>query len=267
MRVRFWGVRGSIPWANALCIGYGCNTPCIELLHDSGDVLVLDAGSGLVGLGRALRGHARPVAILLTHHHWDHLQGLPFFAPLYQPGCSPAIWAPPTGMADTYWLETIFRPPFFPVAYEDLPAPPAVRPVGAGRHTIATFAVRAIELNHPGGAFAYRIRGTRGDLVYATDHELGDPTFDEPLARFVAGARALVLDAHFTPEESARHRGWGHSNWTDAARFAAGSGVERLWLFHHMPGRTDVELTEIETEARRIFEPTDAASEGDSFDL
>ena len=95
MRVRFWGVRGSVPWATADSIGHGCNTPCVEVRDErTGALLVLDAGSGIVGLGQALGGPPRPVPILLTHYHWDHTQGLPFFAPFFQPGWTPSIWAP-----------------------------------------------------------------------------------------------------------------------------------------------------------------------------
>jgi phosphoribosyl 1,2-cyclic phosphodiesterase len=268
MRVRFWGVRGSVPWASALAIGHGCNTPCMELVQESGGMLVLDAGSGLVGLGEALRHDPQAVPILLSHYHWDHLQGLPFFSPLYVPHAAPTIWAPVLEVSrDAAWVETIFQSPFFPVPYERLPAPPVVRLLEPGEHTIESFRVRALPLNHPGGAFAYRIAGTNGDLVYATDHELGDPRYDEPLAAFVAGASVLVLDAHFTPEEAPAHRGWGHTNWADAARFAAAHGVGRLWLFHHKPGRTDVELMEIEAAARKLFHATDASGEGDTFEV
>jgi len=267
MRVHFWGVRGSVPWATPEAIKHGCNTPCIELLDEESDeMLVLDAGSGIVGLGAALDATPRHMPVLLTHFHWDHLQGLPFFAPLYRPKWSCAIWAPSLGCLecqDVASIETMFRSPFFPVPYEALPAQPKLRWIDQGDTMIGPFRVRSLNLNHPGGAFAYRIVGTDGDLVYATDHEFGNPEYDEPLAAFVKGASALILDAHFTPDEMPAHRGWGHSSWEQAAQFAASSGVEQLWLFHHKPGRSDVDLTEIEAAARRIFPRTDAAGEGD----
>jgi phosphoribosyl 1,2-cyclic phosphodiesterase len=230
-------------------------------------MLVLDAGSGLVGVGELMRAEPRTVPILLSHYHWDHMQGLPFFAPLYSPGTAPTIWAPALEAADRGWVETIFQSPFFPVPFDRLPSPPTVRLLEPGHTPIETFEVSALRLNHPGGAFAYRIAGSRGDLVYATDHELGDARFDGPLARFVSGAAVLILDAHFTPDEVPAHRGWGHSSWAAAARFAADVGVGRLWLFHHKPGRTDVELMEIEAQARAIFLATDAAGEGDTFEI
>jgi phosphoribosyl 1,2-cyclic phosphodiesterase len=268
MRVTFWGVRGSVPWANRLSIGYGCNTPCVEVRADSGERLILDAGSGIVGLGEAMQGVAEPISLLLTHYHWDHLQGLPFFGPLYQPRSPLTMWTPCLGGPGAAWIGMMFQSPFFPVPFEQLPGPPKCEPVRVGRLNIGGFDVRAIALNHPSGAFAYRIRGTDGDLVYATDHELGVDAFDGPLAEFAAGARAIIFDAHFTPDEAASHRGWGHSTWAEAAQFcAAVEGIGRLWLFHHKPGRTDQELTEIEAAARKIFPATDAAAEGDTFDV
>ena len=267
MRVRLWGVRGSVPWANAQCIGHGCNTPCVEVVGDDGTRLILDAGSGLVGLDDVLRGEPRHASILLTHYHWDHLQGLPFYTPLYIPGATPTIWAPDIQALQEGWLEALFKSPYFPVPYEKLPSRPDVRRIGIGRHDIDGFDIRSIPLTHPGGAFAYRIRGSSGNLVYATDHELGNPAVDEALGDFAKDAKILIFDAHFTPEEASSHRNWGHSHWGEAAEFAAANGVERLWLFHHKPGRTDIELTEIEADARKIFPGTDAAGEGDTLEF
>jgi phosphoribosyl 1,2-cyclic phosphodiesterase len=264
MRVRFWGVRGSVPYATSDSIEHGCNTPCLEL-HDerSGRRLILDAGSGIVGVGGALE-LVNDIPILLTHYHWDHVQGLPFFAPLYRAGAAAVIWAPALGrrFAD---LETMFEPPFFPVPYDRLPSRPAIHMCAPGRLEINGFDVAAQPLNHPGGAFAYRIKGARGDLVYATDHEFGNADIDLALAHFSVGAHALVLDSHFTPDELPAHKGWGHSDWAQCARFAADCGARHLWLFHHKPGRSDSEMRAIETGARTLFGETSAAREGDEF--
>jgi len=267
MRLRLWGVRGSVPWATPGSIGHGCNTPCLELVADDGHRLTIDAGSGLVGLGEGLPREPGNTSILLTHYHWDHIQGLPFFTPLYIAGSTPTIWAPETQALTAGWVETIFQSPFFPVPYEELPSRPHVEPVGIGSHVIEGFQIQSMRLNHPGGAFAYRIKGTQGDVVYATDHELGDAAIDERLTAFVAGAKLLILDAHFTPGEHRVFQHWGHSDWKECAEFAAATGVERLWLFHHKPGRTDIELIEIEAEARKIFPRTDAAGEGDTIEF
>ena len=266
MRIKFWGVRGSVPWATPSTIGHGCNTPCLELSDErTGATLILDAGSGIVGLGTALSGEPRQLPILLTHYHWDHLQGLPFLDQLYRPGWQPQIYAPRFESHDPAWIETIFRSPFFPVPVEKLPNRPGIEVVTAGEMRIGGFDLSAMVLNHPGGALAYRVRGTTGDLVYATDHEFGNPERDEELAHFARGAAAMVLDAHFTPDEIAAHKGWGHSDWRQCAEFAAANDIGGLWLFHHKPGRSDEELVEITAAARRVFPATEAAGERESL--
>jgi ribonuclease BN (tRNA processing enzyme) len=269
MRVTFRGVRGSVPWAVPEGIVHGCNTPCLEVLDPAtGALLILDAGSGIAGVqpARTSAGADR-VSLLLTHYHWDHLLGLPFFSTLYDPGQRLAIHTPTLAAHDPSWLETIFRSPFCPVPYDGLPNKPDVEMVGAGTVPIAGFAITALALNHPDGCLAYRIKGAAGDFVYATDHEFGDPAFDEPLAAFARGAAAIVLDAHFTPDERPQHKGWGHSDWRQCADFAAANGIGRLWLFHHKPGRSDRALEDIRAEARKIFPATDTASENTSFDV
>ncbi|MDE3156105.1 MAG: MBL fold metallo-hydrolase [Acidobacteriota bacterium] len=264
MRIRFRGVRGSVPWATMASIGVGCNTPCVELTDEAaGRTLVLDAGSGIVGLGETMTGPPHPVDVLLTHYHWDHLQGLPFFAPLFQPGWRPTIWMPT--LSSEIPLDALFASPFFPVPFERLPSRPAAAIVRPGRLRIGPFEVRAQPLHHPGGAFAYRIRGEAGDLVYATDHEFGDEAVDLAFGAFIHGAAAVILDAHFTPAERPAHAGWGHGDWDQCARFAAAHGVAHLWLFHHKPGRTDEALRTIEADARGLFPATDLAVEGTTF--
>ena len=268
MRIRFWGVRGSVPWATPAAIGFGCNTPCVEVRDDRrGSYLILDGGSGLVGLSDTFAGEPRPTPILLSHYHWDHTQGLPFFGPLFSPGWTPEVFAPALADVPADWIETLFQPPNFPVPFAGLPNRPTVTFIEASRHEIGGFSVSVQPLTHPGGAFAYRIHGRTGDLCYVTDHEFGNPAVDEPLLEFCKGCAALISDAHFTPDELVRHRGWGHGDWRQVAEFASQCHAGRLFLFHHKPGRTDIELTQIVGAARRVFPSTDAACEGLAFDI
>ena len=269
MRVTFRGVRGSVPWAVPECIVHGCNTPCLELRDESsGAVLILDAGSGIVGVQAAsLSKKPEHVSLLLTHYHWDHLLGLPFFSTLYDPEQPLTIHTPDLESHYPGWLETIFQSPFFPVPYERLPNKPRVDMVGPGTVPVLGFTIRSLVLNHPGGCFAYRIEGAAGDLVYATDHEFGDAAFDDPLADFAKGAAAIVLDAHFTPEEHPHHQGWGHSDWRQCVEFASANAIGTLWLFHHKPGRSDRALEDIRAEARKIFAATETATEETSFEV
>jgi phosphoribosyl 1,2-cyclic phosphodiesterase len=268
MRVTFRGVRGSVPWSVPEGIIHGCNTPCIEIYDEAAGILILDAGSGIVGVSpQTLARRARPVSLVLTHYHWDHLLGLPFFATLFEPGWDLTIHTPTLASHDPSWLDTMFKSPFFPVPYQHLPNKPHVRMVEPGRVDVDGFQVSALMLNHPGGSLAYRIKGASGDFVYATDHEFGDPSFDEPLADFVKGAAVVVLDAHFTPEELPHHRGWGHSDWRQCAEFAAATGIGKLYLFHHKPGRTDQALVDIRAEAQKVFPIIDTASEETFVDV
>jgi len=265
MRVRFWGVRGSVPHATPESIGYGCNTACVEVEDEpSGRLVVLDAGTGIVGLGDTLAHGAREVPILLSHYHWDHIQGLPYFAPVYRAGEFLTLWAPALGGGRAE-IERVFAAPYHPVAYDSLLSPPAVRAIEPGHVVINGFDVRVQRLNHPGGSVGYRIGGVGGDLVYITDHEFGDASIDDPLVAFAEEAGALILDSHFTPEELPEHRGWGHADWSQAAGFARRCRVRRLFLTHHRAGRTDGELDRIEADARRIFPATSAAREGHGF--
>jgi phosphoribosyl 1,2-cyclic phosphodiesterase len=203
MLMHFWGVRGSVPWATAGSIGHGCNTPCLEIRDPrSGRILVLDAGSGVVGLSQTLGQAPREVPILLTHYHWDHTQGLPFFEPFYRARWQPSIWAPRLRAIDLEWVKTIFDSPFYPVPFTSLPSPPAVHLVEEGAFDIGTFHVRSLMLRHPGGAFAYRIAGGAGDIVYATDHEFGNAAIDAALGEFARGPPSLVQAAERDPSDN-----------------------------------------------------------------
>ena len=258
MRVRFRGVRGSVPWAVPSGIGHGCNTPCIEITDErTGAVLLLDAGSGIVGVGPGMIEPTVPIALLLTHYHWDHLQGLPFFEPFYRPGWETAIYSPALLAHDPG------------VAGDHVPLPVLPRAVSAPPEPSAGRAREARGVGHSGvrdlGAAAQSSR-RRARVSHSRRHRrfrLRDRSrvrrsgIRRAAREVCAGAAALVLDAHFTPQELPQHRGWGHSDWRRCAEFAAANDIGGLWLFHHKPGRTDEELVRIRTDARRIFRATE----------
>jgi len=260
-RLRFWGTRGSIPSPGPATVRYGGNTPSIEVRTPSGSLVLLDAGTGIRELGRALiaRANGSPITgdIYLTHAHWDHIQGFPFFAPAFQQGNRFTIWGTKSLAAS---IRRVVRdqmsPVVFPVAFEELAATFDFRELVDEHHVSEGFDVRAFPVRHPGGALGYRFSsrtssGTDGGtaFVYISDNELraGDASasgdrWRAKLVEFIRGARVLIHDATYTEEEYETHRGWGHSTYGDAVALALEAGVETLVLFHHSPDRSDDEL-------------------------
>lgn len=266
LTVRFWGVRGSIPTADKGCAGVGGNTSCVEVR--AGDaVLVLDAGTGARALGVALAAEAagRPVEtnVLFTHFHWDHLQGLPFFAPLYVPGNRVRFHAVTERDRLRALLGGQMGEPYFPVPFETVGAETTTEELADDVTVqIGPFTVTPFALHHPQGASGYRIEAGGTAVVYATDYEHGDAALDAALRRAAAGADLLISDAQYTPDEYAIRRGWGHTTYVEAARVAADAGVARLALFHHDPSHDDEAMARIGAAARTHFEATVVAAEG-----
>jgi phosphoribosyl 1,2-cyclic phosphodiesterase len=256
LTVRFWGTRGSIPSPGPQTVRYGGNTPCVELRTSDGWLIILDAGTGIRELGRKLLANAngRPVEgdVFLTHAHWDHIQGLPFFAPIFQAGNHFTIWGSKT-LATS--VDRVVRdqmsPVVFPVSFEELAARIDFREVTAGRSEGQGYEVTALNVRHPGGALGYRFResGGGGTIAYISDNELnplakydmGDGWRDE-LVEFLRDTDVLVHDTMYTVEEYEQHRGWGHSTYSDAVDLALDAGVSKLVFFHHKPERTDDEV-------------------------
>jgi phosphoribosyl 1,2-cyclic phosphodiesterase len=265
--VTIWGARGSIPTPGPQTARYGGNTPCVGLEADGPAgrrLVVLDAGTGIRPLGRELVEAARgalTVDLLLSHTHWDHIQGLPFFAPLFEPRSAVRIWGPRQGRVD---LERILRdqmnPVVFPVPLDQADASLSVTHVEPGSFDVGGFRARAMTLRHPGTTLAYRLAPDDGgpSLVYVTDNELGPggtydvgPRWREELVAFVGGADVLIHDAMFTVEELGQFSGWGHSTGSEAVRLAADAAVGRLVLFHHRPERDDAAMDAFVAAAQR----------------
>jgi phosphoribosyl 1,2-cyclic phosphodiesterase len=273
----FWGTRGSIPSPGPSTVRYGGNTPCVEVRAPDGSLVILDAGTGIRALGDMLvrRSRTAPVTgdIYLSHAHWDHIQGLPFFAPLYERGNRFRIWAGAAAAAD---VERAVRGQMsagvFPVQFDEVEATMEFRTLD-GSHEAQSYIIDTIAVSHPGGALGFRLRGpgdTTPRLVYVPDNELtagaADAGGDWPgrLVSFARGAALLVHDATFTNEEYESHRGWGHSRLDDAVELAREAGVRRLVLFHHSPDRSDDALDAELARLRGAAPPFEilAATEG-----
>src|ERR1044071_5114063 len=257
LRLRFWGTRGSVPSPGPHTVRYGGNKPCVEVRTGTGRLIILDAGTGIGERGRSLMARANGdgirADIFLTHAHWDHIQGIPFFAPIFQRGNRFTIWGSKAlGTSIDRVLRDQMSPVVFPVAFEALAAQIDFSEIAEEQRTGDGFAVSAFAVRHPGGALGYRFSGGDGrgaSFVYISDNELGSdetyrtgPDWDERVVQFVKGAKMLVHDATYTADEYEQHRGWGHSTYEDALALALAAGVEQLVLFHHRPERTDEEL-------------------------
>jgi phosphoribosyl 1,2-cyclic phosphodiesterase len=288
LRLTFWGTRGSVPTPGPLTVRYGGNTPCVEVRTDTGRLDILDAGTGLRELGRSLveRSNGAPLEaeLFLTHAHWDHIQGLPFFQPIFQSGNRFTIWGPSTlngGIGSV--IREQMSPVVFPVPFEELAARVEFKNVGESRPARDDLDISSFDVQHPGGAVAYRFtsRAPAGrSFVYVSDNELAaNPKYHSPanwreqLADFVRGANVLVHDASYTNDEYINHRGWGHSTYDEALELAIDSGVETLVLFHHKPERSDDELDACAAACRAAAHARGArlrivaAAEGMSLDV
>ena len=288
LAVRFWGARGSVPVPGPSTLKYGGNTPCVEVRTPVGGSLIFDAGTGIRLLGRSAtgigsRGGEGPIQIFLTHYHWDHIQGLPFFSPLRDPGARVVVHGFRQGQRGVEdLLRTQTDPVFFPVPYARLPASMECRDLGPDPWVEDGVEVASIQVRHPGHTVGFRVRTHQGAVAYVPDNELGEdpgggygasaPPF-EALRRFLEGVDLLIHDAMFTDAEYPSRQGWGHSSVGQAVRLAEEAGVGTLCLFHHAPGRADAEMDEILEGARRDVArrgsplQVDAAREGDVWAL
>ncbi|HXQ61677.1 MAG TPA: MBL fold metallo-hydrolase [Acidimicrobiales bacterium] len=258
MRARIWGCRGSLPAPSSETVRYGGNTSCVELNVDDDVVIVLDAGSGMRQLGRALEGrHPRAIHVLLTHLHLDHLQGLAFFLPFWSDDAELHIWGPSSpnyGLAER--VASYVSPPLFPVHLSDVPSRPVFHDVPDRPWMIGSALVAGYPVVHQGPTLGFRVTADDRTLAYIPDHEpsLGvdleqlDPDWISGY-RVAHGADVLLHDSQYSGDEYDAHVGWGHSSIGHALTFARAAEVERLVMFHHDPGHTDTELESLRDEA------------------
>ena len=253
--IRFWGVRGCIAGQCAYGVRYGGNTSCVSIDLGPDKVLVLDAGTGIRQMGKALADTSTDIFVLLSHSHTDHIQGFPFFLPIYQPNRRIYVFPTLEGKGMICSLLEQMDGAHLPVTPDDLPSQwecITEEPMGFMRDH--GFHISRISTNHPGGGYGYRIENHGRSVVYLTDNELDPPgqkaTQFDGFVQFCRRTDILIHDAQYNDAEYGERVGWGHSSIPDALAFAAAAGVERLVTFHHDPAHDDSVLDQLLEEAR-----------------
>jgi phosphoribosyl 1,2-cyclic phosphodiesterase len=284
--VRFWGVRGSVPVPGPDTLRYGGNTACVEFR--AGDkILILDAGTGIRPLSEALAsefgGSDLELTLLLTHAHWDHIQGFPFFKAVYEPSCHLQVLGfDPTGEGLTSVFARPMETPYFPIRLHQLPAQMRFEEVSSMDFHVGPIRVQAAFVNHPGVCVGYRLSVDGFSAAYVPDHEPFHRTClktmppgatreqtaqfaareDERIVEFLSDVDVLILDSQFDPKEYPAYIGWGHSSVDDAVALAIQARAARLFLFHHSPTHTDEDMDRMEQHARKL-----AAESGSRLDV
>lgn len=295
--LRFWGVRGSIPTPGPATVGFGGNTSCVEV-RAHGEIIILDGGTGLRPLGRELINEFQDqnlnLTLLLTHTHWDHIQGLPFFPPIYQPHCRLRILGyegARRGLVNV--LTGQMESPYFPVPFGELPGNIEVEELKDMEFQVGPVRVSAWFANHPGICVGYRIHTDQGTIAFFPDNEphcryepdgsirpaRADASLEyaraqeEKMIEFVRGVDVLILDAQYDRAEYVRHVGWGHGCVDDVVALAMRAEVKQLFLFHHDPDHDDAKVESMLAHARKLAAAQNsplqinAACEGELFKL
>lgn len=281
MRIKVWGVRGSCPVSGSQFSRYGCATTCIEVCLDSGHVILLDAGTGLVNWAKIRASHLEsPPMIFFSHYHLDHILGLPFYAGIYDRQALPEIYCPclADGMADASALGRLFDGVLFPVIWQELPAQ-HLHPFRPGESfRIGGALLQTVPTCHAGGCTAFKICGDGWTFAYSGDHEipLRDATsenncINSQLMEFLAGADIALVDSHFTPADHRLRPDWGHSDFGQWADALTGKNVGRVLLSHYSPEYDDSRIESLLAEAVPGFAESSiqvsAAREGCVIDI
>lgn len=252
LTVELLGVRGSMPSPGEDTVIFGGNTSCVLLTSNQGDELILDCGTGIFQLNNRFDSHNRPINMLITHNHWDHIQGFPFFKPIYQSGRKIHVVVGDVEGASDSALLLQMSGTMFPVKFSELPASIHIDVISAtlNNFAIGNFNITTMPLNHPGGGSAYCIDYMGTKVAYITDNELNPPgkinTTIEQWADFIRGADLLIHDAQFTDEDIENKLGWGHSTVDQVADLACQGNVKSVVIISHDPLRTDSALLNIE---------------------
>ncbi len=291
-RIRFWGTRGSIAVPGPETLRYGGNTTCLEVRAD-GEMIILDAGSGIRPLGIALEKEfpteATKLTLLITHAHWDHIQGFPFFKPAYNPKNQIRIFGfDGAGASFRQILAEPMKAPFFPIAMRELSAKVEIKKLSEMKFSLGKLEVQAAFVNHPGICVGYRIFTSAGSIAFLPDHEpyefflhsarannLSEEQAKKTaveerakLVEFLRGSDVLILDAQYTDEEYEYHIGWGHGSISSVVSLALDAEVQTLLLFHHDPNHDDGMVDAMLKSARELVAKSgrplevDAAREG-----
>lgn len=264
--VKFWGVRGSLPCPGPDYAQFGGNTSCVELRYGS-RLIVLDAGTGLRALSDSLNDEGiTDFDLMLSHCHYDHICGLPFFQPLFSAGTSVRIW---TGhfedeMTGEEMLDGFMKPPFFPVAPDVFTADIEMRNFKAGDDLKLqdNILIKTAKLNHPNGCVGYRFEYDGKVICYVTDTEHKPDQLDQQILQLIEGADIVIYDAMFTDDEFTQCQGYGHSTWVEGAKLCDAANVKQYVLFHHCPSHDDVFLTALEEQVQAVRPGSLIAREG-----
>ena len=268
MRVRFWGVRGSTPTPQKENMGYGGNTSCTEVRTDSNEILIFDGGTGIRLLGKQLEQEfdGKPIRahIFFSHFHLDHIQGVPFFRPLYDARNHFTFYFAGRHDANLVMdaLAGMMANPYFPVDMSRLPCSRDYVDLVEGTFGVADTKILVLPLNHPQGCVGYRIMQNGKAITYCTDVEHGVEWSDANVKELAKNTDFFIADSQYTPEELPDHVGWGHSSWKQAIDIGKAVGAKQIALYHHDPYHEDTIVEEILQDAPKCHPNVIAAREG-----